>query len=388
MRIGIVGAGIGGLCAAIGLQRAGAEVVVYESADQVRAGGSGLSIFGNGVRALDALGIGEQFRVVTARAENVRGGQRRPSGSWLSTFPADAVGELRIVDRAVFHQLLTASLSHDTIRTGMPVTQVFRDGTVETRCEEDSRTSRQRFDLVVAADGLRSTVRAQWAGDPGIAYAGYATWRGITAAPFDLRGEAGETWGNGRRFGVAPLADGRVYWFAVRTARIDEPESARQLRGLFHDWHHPIPDVIAATPESVINYLPIEELAGKLPSFVDGRVALLGDAAHAMTPNLGQGGGMALEDAATLVALLGPIARMDTAQAPALSERLSAALQKYDELRRPRTQHITARSRAIGKLAHVNGSVASALRDLVIRATPQAALRSQLSGIQNWRPPS
>ena len=105
MRVGIIGAGIGGLCAAIGLQRAGARVEVFERAAAPRVAGSGLSVFGNGIAALDAIGVGDRFRAATDGAANMlRAGQRRPDGAWLATIPPEGVTSLRIVHRADLHE--------------------------------------------------------------------------------------------------------------------------------------------------------------------------------------------------------------------------------------------------------------------------------------------
>ncbi|MDH6677841.1 2-polyprenyl-6-methoxyphenol hydroxylase-like FAD-dependent oxidoreductase [Rhodococcus sp. LBL1] len=386
MRVGIVGAGIGGLCTAIGLQRAGANVTVFERADELRPGGSGLSVFANGVRALDALGVGDQFRSITsAETRELRGGQRRPDGTWLATIPSGAVTELRVVDRADLHRLLSSALEPGTVHLAARVTAATPDGVLHIR-EAGGRERIEHFDVVVAADGLRSAIRAGWRSDPGVRYAGYAAWRAITSTPADLSGEAGETWGTGLRFGIAPLADGRVYWFAVATMPEHEQveDEFARVQQLFGGWHAPIPRLLDATAPDAVHRLPINELAGRLPSFRQGRVLLLGDAAHAMTPNLGQGGGQAMEDAATLAALLRTLAPQPT---PDRTE-LETALTRYDRLRRPRTQKIAQRSRAIGTLTHRYGPGVSAIRDLVVRLTPSAALARQLQSIQNWNPPS
>lgn len=384
MKVAVIGAGIGGLSVAVGLQRAGAEVVVYEREQDVRAGGSALSIFANGIRALDEIGLGEGFRAITStKAGDYRGGQRKPDGTWLSTYPRDAITDLRIVDRAELHELLHSALTSGTVRTAHEVTNVSIEGKVAVRGE--GANTEEAFDVVVAADGIRSTVRASWPADPGITYSGYSTWRGITDGPFDLNGEAGETWGVRLRFGIAPLADERAYWFAVVSKPRNESfdVSRAHIEELFHDWHSPVLEAVRATPAERILFHPIDALAGKLPSFVSGRVVLLGDAAHAMTPDLGQGGGQALEDAATLTALLRPFATQLKPQ----EARLRDALTTYDALRRPRTQRVSSRARMIGRLAHTPGPLSVGIRNMIVRATPENAMRKQLQWLQGWRPP-
>ena len=384
MRVGVIGAGIGGLCAAIGLQQAGARVDVFERALAPRVAGSGLSVFGNGIAALDAIGVGDRFRAATSgAATTLRAGQRRPDGAWLSTLPASAVSDLRIVHRADLHELLLAALEPATVRWGTSVVAVSDDAVLTAQDAAGQRE--ERYDLVVAADGIRSAVRASWPDDPGIRYSGYSTWRGITARPVDLDGAAGETWGDGLRFGLAPLPDGRVYWFAVASMPTDAvvADEFAEVRRLFGRWHDPIPALLAATDPAGVFRLPIEDLAGPAPTFCRGRIVLLGDAAHAMTPDLGQGGGQAMEDAATLAALLAPLAAVEAPDA----DRVDAALARYDAERRRRTQPIARRARLLGAIAHGRGPVRVALRDTILRLTPGSVLARQARTLQSWRPP-
>jgi 2-polyprenyl-6-methoxyphenol hydroxylase-like FAD-dependent oxidoreductase len=185
---------------------------------------------------------------------------------------------------------------------------------------------------------------------------------------------------------MAPLNDGRVYWFAVisvdRDHRFDDDRAA--LIEHFGNWHDPIPELIAGTSPQHVGYLPINELGGGLRSYTRGRIVLLGDAAHAMTPNLGQGGGQAMEDASTLAALLAPMA----ASSDFAGAAVDAALARYDALRVSRTRKIAQRSHMIGQLAHAPGKGLIGARDLLLKATPKSALRNQLTWLQDWTPPS
>jgi 2-polyprenyl-6-methoxyphenol hydroxylase-like FAD-dependent oxidoreductase len=268
------------------------------------------------------------------------------------------------------------------VRFGANVTSVSTDGLVATTTEPGLL---EPFDLVVAADGIRSRVRAGWGHDPGVRYAGYSAWRAITSEPVDLLGTAGETWGAGSRFGYAPLRDGRVYWFAVASMPEDadvEDEYAAVV-DLVAGWHDPIGALLAATDPATVFRHHICDLAGPLPSFRRGRCVLVGDAAHAMTPDLGQGGNQAMEDAATLTSLLAPLCAVD---AP-VRDLVDRALHAYDRDRRSRTQPIARRARKVGQVAQTRGRLTVPLRNTALRLTPARVTDRQVRSIQRWEPP-
>jgi 2-polyprenyl-6-methoxyphenol hydroxylase-like FAD-dependent oxidoreductase len=225
-----------------------------------------------------------------------------------------------------------------TVRTAYAVTSVEQDADGVTVNGE------LRADLLVAADGIRSVVRgALYPSYAGPRYSGYSAYRGI--ADVDLDDGGGETWGRGQLFGFARLIDGRYYWYAT----VNQPPGERSAPTAFREWHDPIPRLLAGSETVLQN--DIYDLTLPLVPFVQGRVVLLGDAAHAMTPNLGRGACSAIEDAGALGRHLGGGAD------------LAAALAAYDGERRPATAKLVKRSRSVGRLAQTENPVLCAFRD-------------------------
>lgn len=381
MRIAIIGAGIGGLVAAAGLRRDGHEVTVYEQLREPGAIGAGLTLFGNAFAALDAIGLGDPVREISIEAmAGVQAGQRLPSGRWLVRVPASTIASMRSVHRVALHQKLLDEFGRDRVKAGCRVDLASQTG--EPTITVDGR--QERVDLVVAADGLRSRTRSRLGLDPGLRYAGYTAWRGVTATETDIGGQAGETWGRGQRFGIVPLPGGRVYWFATLTT----PENTvfadehGAVRDHFAGWHPPIHTCLDATsPDEVLRH-DIHSLAEPLTSFGKGRVVLVGDAAHAMTPDLGQGAGQAIEDAATLVLLL-----RQFAHSPVDEAALGAVLARYDNVRRPRTATMLRRSTVVGRVGQLQHPVGAGLRDAILLALPSRLLGNATHGLQSWPSP-
>ncbi|WP_432034263.1 FAD-dependent monooxygenase [Streptomyces antibioticus] len=359
----VVGAGIGGLATALALLRRGWQVEVLERSHDLTEVGAGLSLWPNALRALDALGLAD--RVHAQALSESRTGVRTSGGQWLARMDGAAHGGAVMIHRAALQSTLAQALPAGVLRTGVRVSRADADGTVVH--SEGSCTA----DLVVGADGLRSVVRQTvWPDAPGPRYAGYTTCRMVTR-PVAVDG-GGESWGRGERFGYASLPDGRVYCFATVTAPEDGPRiGLEELRARFGGWHAPIPALLDATDAGAVLQHGIHELP-PLRSYTAGRVALVGDAAHAMTPNLGQGACQALEDAVVLA---------DRADA-------GDGLHAYDLLRRPRTQYVARRSRLVGRVAQLSSRGTVALRDGLVRAAPADAFQKSLKPLVDWSPPA
>jgi 2-polyprenyl-6-methoxyphenol hydroxylase-like FAD-dependent oxidoreductase len=365
MKALVVGGGIGGLAVAVAFHQRGWQVEVLERAPEITEIGAGLSIQPNGLRALDALGLGDLLRA--GGPAGPPQGIRRADGAWLIRNDIEELerrfGQWAIIHRAALVDILRGALPAQALRPGITVRQVLPDGTVH----HDGGTA--TADLVIGADGVHSVTRRSIRPHAaGPRYVGYTTWRLLTA-PHPVGGSV-EIWGRGERVGYVPMPDGRIYCYLMANAPAGTRAGLDRLRERFARWHDPVPALLdAAHPDAVLQHDTYE--LPNLPTYVRGKVALLGDAAHAMAPNLGQGACQALEDAVTLAAAV------DT-------RGVEAGLAEYDRLRRPRTQLVARLSRRVGAPAHWNSPLASALRDTALPLLPGALFGRSITPAYTW----
>ena len=386
----VIGAGIGGLAVAAGLCSAGWDVTVCERSASLEPIGAGLALAPNGLRALDPIGAGDALRALAVPQEL---GIRRSDGRWLvrSTtghMISDRFGDpVILLPRAAVIDALAARVPGGVLSLATEVTSVEPGGTAGPGPMAAARVATSagelEADLVVAADGIGSGVRPVLFPDhPGLRYAGFTTWRLLTG-PVTGPVPMAESWGRGTVFGVMPLSGGQVYCYAAAPAlpgaRADD--ELAELAGRFGTWHEPIPALLAMAGSADVLRHDVAELAAPLPSFHRGRVALLGDAAHPMTPNLGQGACQALEDAAV-------IARLATGTEP---DAVGELLARYTAARLPRTTNVVRWSRRTATMTTWAWPPAVAFRNTAMRLTgklaPGAALRG-LAPIYGWQPPA
>ncbi|KAA6223372.1 FAD-binding protein [Streptomyces albofaciens JCM 4342] len=389
----VIGGGIGGLTAAVALHRQGWEVTVLERAAALEPVGAGIALAANAQRALDTIDVGDAVRGMAV--PQFRGEIRTPRGRRLARTDNGAAvrrfgGPVVVTHRAELIALLAGRLPEGAVRTGAPAEVVDPgdparpDHPARVRLPApagSARPSHLTADLVVAADGIHSAARrALFPGHPEPRYAGFTSWRLVVPAlrrPY----AAHETWGPGGLWGSVALHDGRVYAYATAAVppggRAPDDERSELLRR-FGGWHRPIPEILAAADPAAVLRNDVRTAARPLPACHRGRVALLGDAVHPMTPNLGQGGCQAIEDAVVL------------AHRVASDRPLAAALDAYSRERLPRTTEVVRRAERVGRLTTWRSAPAVLLRGAAIACTarlaPDLALRP-LDGIADWRPP-
>jgi 2-polyprenyl-6-methoxyphenol hydroxylase-like FAD-dependent oxidoreductase len=393
----VVGAGIGGLAVAGALVRTGWQVTLLEQGERLRPGRAGLLLWPNGVRALHALGLADGLDAIATPVH--RAGLRRPDGQWLRRAGAEDPEQVPlVVHRADLHDTFIAGLSEKLdIRTGVTVRTV-RAPEGDQPAVGDGKSTWEA-DLVVAADGPRSAVRQRLAPASQLVSGGYAAWRAVIPwfrapnLPPDTPA-AGETIGVGHRFSHASLGERRsagassrrgIYWVATAPgATRPEPLDVQLglLRRWFAGWHDPIGVLLEATDPQDLVQDTVAELRPVPESLVHptgtGGYVLIGDAAHAIADHLGQGGCLALEDAATLQALV---------RGAAPGPDLVAALHGYQQARRARAVRLGRQSRRVGTVLQASGRFGSRARGLALQALAPRLLHSAAVSASQWQPP-
>jgi 2-polyprenyl-6-methoxyphenol hydroxylase-like FAD-dependent oxidoreductase len=362
-RVVVVGAGIGGLCAARAVALAGLEPKVLERSPAGTTVGAGLLLWPNAVHALDALGHGRAVRAIAVPVR--RTVLRDGAGRSLSEMDVEALGRragapMLVVERPALQAVLGEGVA---VLFDAAVTAVDERGVMLASGE------RIDSDAVIGADGIGSVARRHVCPSAQPLDSGYTVIRGI--AEHDIgRGESFEAWGRGELVGGAALPAGRSFWFyEAPSARIDgkDPPAAVGTER----WPAPIPAQLAATPPEGVLVNRILRL-GVLPTWTRGRVALLGDAIHAMEPNLGQGAAQAIEDASALLIALGA------------GGELSGSLAAYAGARRARARMLQRESSRYARLAL---STHTGLRDLMMRVSPEPLRRRAMERLMRRHAP-
>lgn len=389
-RVAIVGAGIGGLTAAIALHRRGIDVTVYEKARELRELGAGVGIGANGAKVYERLGLLESIARIAGKTATLSGRTRdgRTLPGYRLPYPLE---QLYPLHRAEFQKLLAGALPPGTVRLGHDCVGVAEDAAGVRIDFADG--SRARAEVLIGADGIHSVIQPLVSERSEPESEGIMAYRGLI--PADRPGVAGhlnsiQMWvGPGQSFLTYPVSDGallNVVAFVPTDLGVDEswsaPGDVAALAAAFADWDEPVREVIAAMDTTfrwgIYDRKPLQRWS-------TDRITLLGDSAHAVTPHLGQGANQAVEDAITLAVLLENASPAD----------VPARLRQYEGLRIERNRQVREGAREAGHVYRASGLAPALQAERIVAIFERLELETYdaervaidaLAGTPNQRP--
>jgi 2-polyprenyl-6-methoxyphenol hydroxylase-like FAD-dependent oxidoreductase len=358
VRIAIVGGGIGGLTAALALKEFGFESEIYEQAPALLDVGAAIALWPNALRVLERLGLADTILKRAGEMDEIRWLDHR--GSLLNRV---AIPRSVALHRADLQATLLHALPSLWIRLGH--TLKAYDAREDKIVASFAHGEEIQADFLIGADGIHSQVRSQVLNDNQPVYRGYTVWRGISSiVPDSLPPTtAVEIHGRSKRFGIGPVGNKRIGWWASANSSSEESthDSQDELLRLFDGWCAPVVQLIAATPPEHILTTPAFDRDPNR-TWGSGRVTLLGDAIHPTTPNLGQGGCLAMEDAMVLARCFKRYGATEE------------ALRKYEGCRYQRTAAITRYSRFYGSVGQSENVFARGFKRSILSLAPESVL--------------
>lgn len=358
---------------AIALKKIGIEAVVIEAASEVKPVGAGLALAANAMMALEKVGLSKK---VIAEGRDIKSfsifDQSGKLISLTNTDPANSsfgVGNFTIY-RADLHRILLSHIDPKNILTGKRSMNIYEDNDGYIINFGDGDQIKTTY--LIVAEGIHSTIRKKFIPNAKIRYSGYTCWRGIVDNSKLQIEEFSETWGKAGRFGIVPMANDLLYWFACINAPTPNSSlkefSKADLIDVFQKFHFPIPQILNETPQNKIIWNDIIDLE-PISTYAFGKVVLIGDSAHATTPNLGQGACMAIEDAVILANCL------------AKNPDPILAFQDFERRRLLRARKIVQDSWRLGKIAQLENPLLIKLRDNFFRLIPNWANQKQVEAL-------
>ncbi|MFD1705614.1 FAD-dependent monooxygenase [Siminovitchia sediminis] len=371
----IAGGGIAGLTTAIALQKEGYHVKVLERVNELKEVGAGLGLGANAWKGLSRLGITHDLEMKCNLIKSTKFLDHK--GNLISKMDIERLNEKYgvayfTVHRADLQKVLAQHLKPGTLEFGRKIVHVDQNEKGVTAYLEDG--SNMIGDALIAADGIHSTIRKICFPHIKPRYSGYTCWRAVVEVPKEkfLSGEFTETWGAKGRFGIVPLTNHQIYWFACVNAPYQSKAMSAfttdDLYHLFRDYHSPVSEIIKWSRDEDLIWNDIIDLK-PIERFSFNKILLIGDAAHATTPNMGQGAGQAIEDAIILSQVLKN------------KRNLEDAFVEFKNVRISKTKKIVNVSWRIGKAVQLDHPLLINIRNSIMRMLPSKIQEKQLESV-------
>jgi 2-polyprenyl-6-methoxyphenol hydroxylase-like FAD-dependent oxidoreductase len=370
MKCMIIGGGISGLTTAIALQQQGMEAQIYEAASAIKPVGAGIAIGKNASQIFGKLGVEDALKKKSMVGQS----------ALITNHLGVALQQLTktspvsfCIHRAVLHEILQAHCAPNSVHLNKRLMKYVESATGVTATFDDGTTA--EGDILIGADGINSVVRKQFAPQIKKRHTGQTCWRGV--CKFDLsdtfKYNLVELWGGKSRFGLTRIDENQVYWFAVVNKINGNPQDDpatihNKLTAFYRKFHPQINEIIKATPPASIYRADLYDLNPVNYSWHTDKVCLIGDAAHATTPNMGQGAGQGIEDGYALALALSKY------DAP-------LAFQRFQKARIPKVKYIVDGSWTMGKMAHWENAMATGLRNAIFKLTPPAVMEKSFATV-------
>lgn len=369
--INIIGAGIGGLTTALTLKKRGLNVNIFESSAEIKPVGAGIILANNAMQVFQKLGIQDKIEKAGNKISfmKITDDQLTPlSVVNLSEYEQKYGVSNIAIHRGELQKILANEIGFDNINLSKRLSKIEKNRLFKLTFEDNSTIESK---LVIGADGIKSVVRNQLFEKSTLRNPNQICWRGICEIdlPQKYHNELNEAWGKGKRFGFVKISDKKVYWYALTNSKNVEISNVN-LTEYFSEFHSDILNILSATKKEQIIVSDIFDLK-PIDKWQNENVCIVGDAAHATTPNLGQGACQAIEDAYVLGKLL------DNGMP------IENTFKAYEKLRRKKAHTIVNTSWTVGKMAHIENRLGIWLRNLVMKNMPKSANKKQMDMIFN-----
>ncbi|MFT3748398.1 MAG: FAD-dependent monooxygenase [Agriterribacter sp.] len=367
--ITIIGAGIGGLTTAMLLKQKGFEPTIYESAPAIQPVGAGIIMANNAMQIYKKAGIQHKIEQAGNKISvmKITDTQLKPLSVMELSGYESVYGVYNVaIHRAALQHILAEETGFENIVLSKRLVQIEKKENYKLSFEDGTVV---HSDIVIGADGIKSVVRKQLFNTGEIRDALQVCWRGVceTNLSEKYQHEANELWGKGKRFGFVKISNNKIYWYAVANKRLVK-ENDLSLTKLLNKFHSDVLDIINATTQENIFINNLTDLR-PISIWAKNKSCLVGDAAHATTPNMGQGACQAVEDAYTIAQLLGA------------GNNIKDAFAAYEKLRIKKAHDIVKRSWSAGKISHIENGTLIWLRNIVMKLLPGSANNKLLDKI-------